>query len=73
MRKSENLKYIENIKRIIASFLNDYNIMIEDIPNGESVDKGWSDFEKNHRVRTTSKNERVNRISPMNDYFLRQL
>jgi hypothetical protein len=73
MKKDENLKYIENTKKIIASFLNDYNMMIEDIPNGESVDKGWSEFEKNHRVRTTSKNERVNRISFMNNYFLRQL
>lgn len=73
MEKDEKLKDIENIERIIASFLNDYTRMIEDIPNGESVDKGWSDFEKNHRVRTTGKNERVDRISFMNNYFLRNL
>lgn len=71
LEKNENLKDVDNIKRIVASFLNDYNVMIEDVPNGESVDKGWSDFEKNHRVRTTSKNERLNRISFMNNYFLR--
>lgn len=68
-KKDESIKNLENLKRIVANFLNEYNRMINDISYGESIDKSWSDFEKHHKTRTTSKNERMSRIAFMNDYF----
>ena len=45
--------------------------MVEEKKIGDTVNKSWIEFEKNHKVRTTSKNERLNRISFMNNYLLR--
>lgn len=71
LTKDEKLKDFEKLKDIIANFLNDYAKMVEDIPKGESINKEWAEFEKNHRIRTTSKSERINRISFLNNYFMR--
>ncbi len=71
LQQDMRLKNIENIKETVASFLNDYNRMLIDVPHGESVDKSWSEFQKNHKTRTTSKNERIYRINFLNNYFLR--
>lgn len=51
-------------------FLNDYVAQVEEIPSDKSMDPKWAEFKKNHSVRTTSKTERVNRISFMNNYFV---
>ena len=71
LTKDEKLKDFEKLKDIIANFLNDYAKMVEDIPKGEPINKEWAEFKKNHRIRTTSKSERVNRISFLNNYFMR--
>ena len=66
----EKIKKMQTIIKIVTSFLNDYNKMVVDIPNGKSVDKEWAEFAKNHRVRTTSKSEKVSRITFLNNYFV---
>lgn len=66
--KHERQLNIKDIQVYLTDFLNDYNKIIED---RNYIDKSWVEFEKNHKSRTTSKNERLNRISFLNNYFLR--
>ena len=69
--KSEELKNINNLKDIIANFLNDYIKVSDDSGMEQSEIRDWAEFKKNHKIRTTSKNERTSRISFLNSYFMR--
>ena len=71
LEKNDEIQNVENLKKYISTFLNEYNRMVEDKKTGDTVNKSWLEFEKNHKVRTTSKNERLSRISFMNNYLLR--
>ena len=71
LQQNTKLRNLDNIILIITRFLNDYDRISNDISDKESVDKQWVEFEKNHRIRTTSKKERNNRFNFLNSYFLR--
>lgn len=53
-----------------GNFLNDYALKVEELPSNKSPEPRWAEFKKNHSMRTTSKSERLNRISFMNNYFV---
>lgn len=57
-----------NINKLLdccVLFLTDYS----NLTSGYTVNSDWVEFKKNHSMRTTSKKERVNRISFLNRYF----
>lgn len=49
-----------------AQFVNDFSTNIEDKENAYGLYAEYSEFEKNHRARTTSKNERLQRVKFLN-------
>ena len=54
-----------------AQFINDYDVNIEDKDNVYGLYVEYSDFAKNHKIRTTSKAERVQRIEFLNSIIER--
>ena len=54
----------------ISQFISDFEINVADkkITLGKYVD--YSDFEKNHKLRTTNRNERMSRIKFLNDTLI---
>lgn len=54
-----------------AQFINDYDVNIEDKDNAYGLYVEYSEFAKNHKVRTTSKAERVQRIGFLNSIIER--
>lgn len=68
--KAENVK--ENIDSLCsrcALFLNDYAQKVANVESSKTVEPEWAEFRKNHSSRTTSKNERIKRITFLNNYF----
>lgn len=54
-----------------AQFINDFDTNIEDKDNAYGLHLEYSEFAKNHKIRTTSKNERVQRITFLNSIIER--
>ena len=75
---SRNVKFSENFisENIDAlysrcgNFLNDYTAKVSDISSGQTMEADWAEFKRNHSARTTSKKERISRISFMSGYFM---
>lgn len=62
--------HIDDLYKACVNFLNDYTSKVVDIPPNQPMEVGWADFKRNHSARTTNKNERMYRISFMNNYFI---
>lgn len=63
----------ENIDALYSrcgNFLNDYTAKVSDISSGQTMEADWAEFKRNHSARTTSKKERISRISFMSGYFM---
>ncbi len=69
-----SIKDSKNLNKLFSSlsqFINDFDANISDKKNllGKYVD--FSDFEKNHKLRTTNRTERLSRITFLNDTLLK--
>jgi len=53
-----------------GSFLNEYALNITDVESNQAIKVEWSEFKRNHSARTTSKPERIKRITFMNSFFM---
>lgn len=53
--------------RCLVQFINDYNTNIDDKENAYGLYGEYSEFAKNHKIRTTGKNERLQRITFLNN------
>ena len=71
LARTEGALDIDFILSVVAQFLNDYNNKVMSLGSNDSMEVAWSEFTKNHRIRTTSKNERIKRITFLNNYFVR--
>lgn len=71
LARTEGALDIDFILSVVGQFLNDYNNKVTLLGSNDSMDVAWSEFTKNHRIRTTSKNERIKRITFLNNYFVR--
>ena len=54
-----------------VQFINDYDTNIDDKENGYGLYVEYSEFAKNHKIRTTSKNERIQRVTFLNSVIER--
>lgn len=54
---------------LLSVFLNEYNSKVADNTSKKIIEPEWLEFIDNHRRRTTSKNERMNRIIFLNSFF----
>ena len=50
-------------------FLNEFDNKVSNVLPNQVMGADWAKFQKNHNSRTTSKNERISRISFMNSFF----
>ena len=64
----DNLPILYNC---FSQFINDFNTNIEDKDNAYGLYIEYTEFAKNHKIRTTSKNERVQRITFLNSMIER--
>ena len=71
LKRDSSLTDVEKLKGEVARFLNEFATISSEDSTDSAVEKNWVEFMKNHRIRTTSKNERMNRISFLNNYFTR--
>ena len=71
LARTEGALDVDFILSVVAQFLNDYNNKVMSLGPNDSMEVAWSEFTKNHRIRTTSKNERIKRITFLNNYFVR--
>ena len=62
----EIMRHIELLNQSVAQFILDYDRYTEDRDNAFGLYSEFSDFEKNHKSRTTNKIERNQRISFLN-------
>lgn len=60
------MRHIELLNQSVAQFILDYDRYTEDRDNAFGLYSEFSDFEKNHKSRTTNKIERNQRISFLN-------
>lgn len=60
---------IDSLYNLCALFLNDYAQKVADVEPSKAIETEWAEFRNNHSSRTTSKNERVKRITFLNNYF----
>lgn len=60
-------KNANSLRTAIKTFISDYDIAVN--TNKANMDSNWSAFVRNHSLRTTSKEERLERIAFLNKYF----
>jgi hypothetical protein len=66
----KRINNIDVLNNIVGNFLNEYDNVINDNIIDQEKSKKWLEFMKHHKIRTTSKNGRIARISFLNDYFI---
>ncbi len=60
---------LDDLYQYCGNFINEYALNITDVESNQTIRVEWSEFKRNHSARTTSKPERIKRITFMNSFF----